>query len=229
MATKTKKKHPHIHLWDMPKHYFPRNSDAINYRNDVLQITRSLNYVNTRVQHNAQICAFNIKAITQTNGYNASPRETFETVEAFVYHYENYCFRVYAFREKLLQFLNSVLQIGYDEREVAIKHIIINPVIRVAKVLPLLETFNKPKGVLKKLIKDRNSLTHKLYYGKDFDYLLRPTKDIDPHHFKEWCGDWKSQIVSRAKEINKAERLISEMNNHLAQKIIDYKDSLKTV
>ena len=39
-------------------------------------------------------------------------------MESFVYHYENYCYRVFAFREKLIRFINEILELEYEGHDV---------------------------------------------------------------------------------------------------------------
>jgi len=216
-------------LWELPKRYFPRNTKAKEYLRDLIRTTSDLGYVNQKIQYDAQVCAFNIKSITQKSGFDPDPPEVFREIKEFVYHYENYCFRLYAYREKLLQFINAILPVGYKDNEVRIRHILINPIVKQAGLLLLLGKFKKDT-VLSRVINDRTELTHRLYYGKKFDHYFRPKTEEDmekPEKFRKWCGEWKKGITSRAKRINKCERIISNINNSIAQKVIDYKNSVK--
>ncbi|MFY9462096.1 MAG: Cthe_2314 family HEPN domain-containing protein [Candidatus Sungiibacteriota bacterium] len=229
MAKKHKKIDRHVHIWEIPKRYFPRNTKAKEYQENLVRITGMLQYTNQRVQYGAQICAFNIKSINQKTGFTPSLPEAFRAVEEFVYHYENYCHRLFAYRENLLQFINSILPVGYTEKQVRIEHILINPIVRRAKLMGLLEKFSK-NTVLSKMIKDRHSLTHRLYYGTEFDHFFRPKveKEIKkPEQFKKWCYDWKKQITERAKQANDSTRATSNINNTIAKRVIDYKEELR--
>ncbi len=227
------KKRDHIHLWDLPKSYFPRNTKSKEYLQDLIRTTSSLDYINQKIQYTAQICAFNIKSITQKSGFNPTPPEVFRELRDFVYHYENYCFRLYVYQEKLLHFINAILPVGYDDKDVRIQHILINPVVKQAGLLPLLGKF-KQNSSLSAVIGERTDLTHRLYYGNKFDHYFRPKTEPEVENdtnkydkFKKWCSEWKKEITSRATRINMCDRIISIINNSIAQKIIDYKNSLK--
>lgn len=218
--------HTHVHLWDIPNRYFPRNTKAKIYRDDVLRLVKSLAYTNRLIQYSSMVAIFNIKAIYQKKNYIASPSEIFGRIEEFVYHYENYCHRAFTFREKTLQFLNAILPIGYTEKQVKIEHIIINPIVRQATIIPLIEKFSKPTTALCKLVSDRNQLTHRIYYGDKFDYFLRPNQNVNQASFKAWLKDWGKEISGRALRVGRAEYEVSEICNHLAGKIMIYKDTI---
>lgn len=217
----------HIHIWDIPAKYFPRGKNAREYGQDISRTTYALDYTNTQVQYAAQICAFNIKSINQKSGFSPEPPDVFNEIEKFVYHYENYCYRLYTYREKLLQFLNAILPIGYREKDVRITHILINPVINQAGILPLIEAFGKNTS-LNRVINDRTKLTHRLYYLKEIDYSLRPMGKYSdkPDEYIKWYDDWRREFMSRAKLANDCTAKVSQINNSIAQKIIDYKDQL---
>ncbi len=184
----------------------------------------NLRYTNERVQYAAQICAFNIRSITHKQGFVPQKSEVFRHVQGFVYQYENYCFRAYAFREKLLKFINAVLPVGFDDRDVKILSMTRNAIVRRARLIPLIERFENRKN-LKKIISDRNSLTHKLYYKGTFDHYLRPTafEPKNDDELKKWCMVWKKEIMGRSKLTNDFTRAVSHMNHDLARKIISYK------
>ncbi len=219
-----------LHIQDIPYKYFPKKTKARNYRDELTRMMGDFVYTNEKVQYSTQICSFNIKSIMKKTGYDPRPPEVFREIQNFVYHYENFCFRAFCLREKLLQFINAIIPVGYDERDVRIKHLIINPIIKQTKLLPIIKIFKSNKK-LSKIIDDRNKLTHKLYYGKKFDHYLRPknrpTFDStkDEVLFKKWCSDWKKEIETRAKLTNYFTRAIFKINHELAPKIIKYKNS----
>ena len=227
--TKNKKKGQHIHLQDIPDKYFPKNSKAKKYRDELLRMMSNLRFTNERIQYSAQICSFNIRSITHKFGFVPSKTEVFRHMAEYVYHYENYCFRAYSFREKLLQFMNAVLKLNFDERDVKIKFIKINPTVIEAKLIPILDKFDK-KGNLKKIIQDRNSLTHKLYYGEAFDYYLRPImpNSAGEAEFKKWISGWKREITTRSKHTEEFTYVVACINHELATKLVKYKDSLSS-
>ncbi len=223
-----KKVHP-LHIQELPAKYFPRNTDAKDYRNELARMMNNLRYTNEKVQYSAQVCVFIIKSITQKKGFTPLPSESFRLVTEFVYHYENFCFRLFAFREKILKFINAILPVGFEkDKDVKIQFMIVNPVVKQARLVSLIQEFNNKKN-LGKVIKDRHSLTHKLYYNKEIDHYLRPknAEPKNPKDFKKWCIDWKKEISNRAELTQESIYAISKMNHDLTSKIINYRDSLK--
>ncbi len=96
-------------------------------------------------------------------------------------------------------------------------------------MINLLEKFKKNTS-LSRVIQDRTHLTHKLYYGKDFDNLLRPIIKAEPktpEQHKVWFDNWKKQITTRAQITNTCCKTVSDVNNTIASKIINYKDCLR--
>ncbi len=217
----------HLHIQDVPLKYFGKNKKAKDYRNELLRMMSNLYYVNQKVQTSTQICKYNISTIISKTKLGPRPPEAFRKVEEFVYHYENYCFRAYAFREKLLQFINAFFKLGFEEKDVKIKFIKINPTVKDARLVSLIEKFDKKH--LGKIIEDRNSLTHKLYYGKKFDHFLRPIESKpqgaeDTKNIKKWFKEWKLEITSRSELTELFTVSVSEMNHILADRLVAYKN-----
>ncbi len=188
-----------------------------------------LRYANEKVQYSAQICSFIIKSIPQESGFTPVPSEGFRQVAEFVYHYENFCFRAYAFREKVLKFINAVLVLGFDDHDVKIKFIKNSPSVIDAKLLAVVEKFDDKKA-LGKVIEDRNSLTHRLYYSQSFDHFLRPKTPLATNEaeFRAWCHDWKREVMSRSKLTEICTKKIFDMNHELATKIVAHKEAKKS-
>lgn len=225
-ATKPRKE---VHIHEIPNKYFPRdNPKAKKYQKELLRMMVNLRDTNERVQYSSQICAFNVRSIASKSGFIPSRPEVFRHLKDFVYHYENYCFRAYSFREKLIQFLNAFLRLNFDERDVKIKFIQINPTVINAGLSPMLGKFEKHKK-LENIIQDRNLVTHKLYYGETFDHYLRPISPgpVKDGEFKKWCNSWKREITIRSKNIDEITHMVSDMNHELARKLIKYKEPKK--
>lgn len=223
----------HIHIQDIPLKYFPKtkNNKSKEYRDELVRMMISLQKTNQNVQYSAQISIFNIKSITQKFGFVPSSIEVFRAIEDFVYHYENYCYRGFVIREKLLQFINAILPVGYKDRNVRIEHMVVNPIIKQSKLLSIIEKFKNDKS-LNCIVRDRHLLTHRLYYGGSFDHYLRPKdnkvlKNKKKKEQKKWFNDWKDEIEKRAEMTNKFNWAISRLNHEIAPKIITYKNSIK--
>ena len=233
---KQRKIKSHVHIQDIPLKYFPKTkgNQSREYRNELIRMMISLRKTNQHVQYNAQISIFNIKSITQKSGFVPSPPEVFRAIEEFVYHYENFCYRAFAFREKYLHFINAIIPVGYpDKQRELVRHLSYNPIIKEARLFPVVKRFdtNEP---MKKVLEDRNSLTHRLYYGDTFDHFLRPKdgtalknkKDVEQ---KKWFSDWKDKIEKRAKMTNSFMGAVSKIDYDTASKLVAYKDSKKNL
>ncbi|MDP2647712.1 MAG: Cthe_2314 family HEPN domain-containing protein [Candidatus Yanofskybacteria bacterium] len=236
LSTTKKVKHnkKHVHMQDIPLRYFPKTkgNKSRAYKDELIRMIISLRKTNQNVQYNAQVSIFNIRSITQKSGFVPSPPEVFRAIEDFVYHYENYCYRAFSFREKYLHFINSVLPVGYpDNQRELIRHLTYNPIIKQAKLLSVVKRFDT-NNAIQKVLEDRNSLTHRLYYGDTFDHFLRP-KDATPlkskkeAEQKKWFNNWKEEIEKRANMTNNFMRAISKMDHNTASKIMGYKDSMR--
>lgn len=214
------------HIWDLPKRYFRGKEKAIEYRDELIRMIRNLRYTNRRIQYSERICSLCIQAITAKSGYSTTPNETFRAVEEFVYHYENYCDRTFATREKILQFINAILGIGFEERDVAVTRMLREPSIKRSGLDKILALFEKTP-----LMIDRKLLTHRIYYGSSFDHYFRPKKKIDTEteqgkeEFKKWCIDWRKEITNRARLTNRFTESMYKMNHELASKLEKYLDS----
>jgi hypothetical protein len=221
-------KNKRLHIQDIPDIYIPKNSKAKDYRKELVRMMSSLRYTNEKIQYSSQVCAFNVRSISHKSGFIPNKQEVFRQMSEYVYHYENYCFRAYSFREKLLQFINAIFRLNFDERDVKIRFIKINPIVIDAKLVSIVDKFDKKKP-LGKIIKDRNSLTHKLYYGYEFDHYLRPISDVykSEIEFKKWCLSWKREITTRSKYTDDFTNTISDISHELALKIVKYKEKNK--
>lgn len=223
------KKPEHLHIQDIAPRYFPRSTNAREYARDLLRLSGMIRFNNQKIQYSAQICALNIKSINQKKGLHPTRPEVFREIQEFVYHYENYCYRLFIYREKLLQFINAVLPVGYPEKNVRIEHILINPIVKQAGLLPVVSKFHK-NTKLSKLVRERKLMTHQLYYKDEFDHYFRPRTEggfEDLTQFKKWCNDWRKQITSRARITNEAFIVIGDMDREVAEKVVAYRESLR--
>lgn len=228
MKSKSRKK---LHIQEIPKKYLPKRTKAKEFRNELVRLMSDLRFTNERVQYSAQISSFNIKAIPHKAGFVPKPSEVFRQINGFVYHYENFCYRAYAFREKLLKFLNAIFIIELPDQDVKMNLMKKMPAVKEAGLVTLLEKF-QGKQILKKVIEDRNSLTHKLYYGSTFDHYLRPIHDkrnSGEGEFKRWLTSWRTEIINRSKLTDRFTHEIYGMNHELSERIIRYKGLKKQI
>jgi hypothetical protein len=129
----------------------------------------------------------------------------------------------------MLLFLNEILPLDYNENEIHIKNFLNHPFIKKSKLLSTIKKFDKNSN-LKKIIEDRNSLTHKLYYNTSFDHYLRPQNGLadkpvkkTKKEFRTWSADWKREISNRARLTNLFTHAIFSINHDMAPKIIKFR------
>jgi hypothetical protein len=212
----------HIHIQEIPLRYLPKKTNTKEYRDEVVRMMTQLKFANERVQYSAQITSFNIRSITHKNGFIPQKSEVFRQIQGFVYHYENYCFRAYAYREKILKFLNAGFELNLSNHDAKMKLVVSHPIIEKAQIAPILERFDNKRS-FGKVIGDRNELTHKLYYGKTFDHFLRPKIDVipaSPSQFKQWCSSWRREVTSRSKLTQAVQEGVSDVDHQLATRYV---------
>ena len=102
-----------------------------------------------------------------------------------------------------------------------------SPKVIESRVIQILDKFDNKKNI-RKIIEDRNSLTHKLYYGKTFDHFLRPvnnSKKKNEAEFKNWLISWRKEVVGRSRITDEFTHIVFDINHELAKRVINYKDS----
>jgi Cthe_2314-like HEPN len=216
----------HLHLSELPGWVVMKGSETQKYRNEVLGAMASLSFTHEQVLKSANRARFLIQEINSGSWLSPDPQETYNAVQDFVYHYENYCLRAYILREKIVLYLNAALQIGFKPKEVNIKLIIMNPATKEAGLMPVLEKFDTAKkSQLGTLIKHRKTLTHHASYGITDPYLRPEDDEEDESDFQLWCRKWARNIVSRAKEVDVAQHQLDGINHMLAEKVVKFRES----
>jgi predicted GIY-YIG superfamily endonuclease len=121
------------------------------------------------------------------------------------------------------------MPIGYDDSDVRIKHILINPTIKISGIKSRLEEFSDKKLLFYKIVHDRNQMTHELYFpAMGVNRVLQPLHKAfkDEKDFKTWCKKWKEQVTKRARDADLCTARLSSIDNEIATKIVEYKESL---
>jgi hypothetical protein len=219
----------HYHIWDLPTSVFPRKkgNKAKKYSQELVRLYSTLSFTNRKLQESSQIATFHIKSIKLKSGYYTSPKQVFAAVEDFVYHYENFCYRIFSFREKFLHFINEIVPVGFEkEHDVTIKNMMIVLKSVEPKLVTEVEKFSK-KSALGQLIIDRNALTHKLYYGNTVDHFLRPIAPNLDSAEPQWFLTWRKEIETRSRRANKAIVDLTNLNHSTSKKIYDLKTGSK--
>lgn len=223
------KEYDHLHLSELPKKIIRKDTDAQKYRDDTLRTLQSLQYAYERLAVSAQICYLNIDSITSTKPYMPTSSEVYNSVQDFVYHYENYSMRVFILREKVLRFINAALPVDWPEREVKVGIMLNHTTVKSAKLDTLIKKFASNSGnPLGTLVKGRNQLTHELYYPKT-DHYLRPPRaveaDTDTQDYKEYFRQWKKRIKDKETIVTQAAAEMIDLNHELSEKIYEFRES----
>lgn len=217
------KKQIHLHLHELPKKFIRKGTDAERYRDDVLRTLQSLQYTYKKLIISAQTCYLNIDSVTNDKPYMPSDADVYNSVQDFVYHYENYGMRIFILREKVLRFINAVLPVGWPEKEVNVRVMLNHSTVKTAKLDKLIVKFDSnSSNPLGDLVKNRNQLTHKLYYPKT-DHYLRPPMSVSSGHdefdYKEWFKQWKKRIKEKETTVSHAAQELSDLNHELSEKV----------
>lgn len=216
----------HLHLDELPKKIIRKGSDAEKYRDDVLRTMLTLQYTYKQLIRCAQICYLNIDSITGTRPYMPSSRDVYGAVQEFVYHYENFGMRIFILREKVSLFINAVLPVGWPENDLSVRTMLNHSTVKKAKLDALIKKFDpQSSNALGDLVKNRNQLTHKLYYPKT-DHYLRPTNSNEDEETddKEWFQQWKRKIKEKEDIVSNAMRELMDLNHELSEKVYKYRE-----
>ena len=219
----------HLHLYELPGWLVRKGSSTQICCDEVLGSMYSLRSTGYRVQTSASAAEFLINSIISGKHFTPDPSHTYAAVEDFVYHYENYCLRAFVFREKTLLYLNAGLLINFPTSDVKLMVILNNDITKKAGLLSTLKKFDsRSSDPLGKLIKDRNSLTHRLYY-ESTDRYFRPSvpDDDNEDEFKKWCKEWFKNIKEKSELVDQAENHMDLINHALAEKVLAYREKLK--
>lgn len=217
----------HVHLNELPGWMARKGSDTETYATEVIQTIASNNFTHNKVMISANHARFLVKQITTNDGIQPENEDVLKAVQDFAYHYENYMLRAYILREKVLLFINAGLKIGFHPNEVTMKMIRINPTVKEAGIISVLDKFDSSKGgSLGQLVQERNILTHRLSYGAQ-DRLLRPESEEMEDDFRGWCKKWAKNISTQAKRVDKAEYQVADLHHGLAQKTLSYREKIR--
>jgi hypothetical protein len=215
----------HSHLEELPGRIARKGSNIAKYRDEILWAQTALVYTNDKLQLSANNASFHIKHITSDASMMPIPSLVYESVRDFVYHYENYCLRLYIYREKVIHFLNVALKIDYPDGSVNFKLVSQNQIVTKAGLASVIERFTSNTNALGKLIKHRKTLTHRQSYGLADPYLRPDSEGVKPEEFKDWSRKWQRNIAERAKLADAANKQLYTINHTLSEKVIAYRST----
>lgn len=219
-AKNTSKRRKKPHFLVLNKRNFSKL--ALNYHHEVRYLIYYLIQTTQRLNESAAMCQYFIDGISSKKGIKPK-RSSLEHFEDTIYHLENHAFRASAYRDKLLQFINQALQLGYDERERGlVQKLIKNRISIEALTNTEIKKFQKDPA-LKNTISRRVSLSHLRYYSQETFHspYLYPVS-TNPDNRKNFTREWKKNISEQVETANKftekamdiADKVMIKINNY---------------
>lgn len=194
---------------------------ARSYHHELLHLTGDLMHINRRIHESTTLCHQQIEFLKKGRGHLVSLNEPL-CFEDTLYHLENFTFRVTGYRDKLVQFINQALRIGFDEKAMGVLSTIISHgTIRDAHLDTELKKFDKDKD-FKQILSERILMTHRRYYQIETGYnrLMQPLSDAK--NPKEDLKRWKQNIQTKANRADRIVLRIRDINDRVMDKINEY-------
>jgi hypothetical protein len=191
------------------------------YHHELLHLTSDLISVNRRIQESAGLCHQQINFIKEKKRHLIPSSRPICFKDA-LYHLENFSFRITGYRDKLVQFINQALRIGFNEKSMGVLSTIISHgTIRDARLDTELKKFDKDKD-FKDALSERILMTHRRYYQIESGYntLMMPIKETK--NGNEKLKLWRQNIQAKANRADRIVLKVIDMNDRIMQKINDY-------
>jgi len=213
----------HVHLYDLPKKWFRKGSAVADHKEEVLKTIQSLNYTFEKLTVASNKSQFMLDSVINKNPYLPRPEQVYETIADFVYHYENYAMRMYMLREKIALLMNAVMNPKWPSgKKIDLELFRHSEEYKAAKFDTVIKKFDysgdNPVGLL---IKDRNILTHKLYFVSG-DHYMRPEFNVNEdsdEDLREWFRSWRKNIKEKERLASGAHAAIFDIHHKLAERI----------
>lgn len=194
---------------------------AREYHHELSHLTGDLLRVNRKIQESATLCHLQISFIKRKEQHLISPSRPVCFSDA-LYHIENFAFRVTGYRDKLVQFINQALRIGFDEKTMGVLTTIVSHgTVRDAHLDTELKKFDKDSD-FKVALSERILMTHRRYYSTETGYssmLMSGEESKDPDMKLKL---WKQNIQTKASRANRIALKARDMNDRVMQKINAY-------
>jgi len=112
--TKIKKERTNI-FFNFKKNKFSKKT--VDYYTEIRRLTGDLINIASRVSRSLLLCKGDIELLNRGSFF---PREFPNDFNDLRYHLENFCFRAGAYKDKMANFINQALQLGFGEREMGL-------------------------------------------------------------------------------------------------------------
>lgn len=226
MATPTKaedgskRSHKKIRaFFDFKKNKFTKMTR--DYHDELWHLTNDLIVTNRRVQESAILCSQQISFIKKKEEHLVPARRP-KCFEDTLYNLENFNFRVTGYRDKLVQFINHALGIGFDEKTTGLLSSVLgNGVVKAAHIDTELKKFDKDKD-FRDSLNERILMTHRRYYQAETGYsvLMMPKEEAtSPEHKLKL---WRQNIQTKVTRANRIVVKVMAMNDRVMLKINHY-------
>lgn len=194
---------------------------ARDYHYELLRLTGDLIAANRRVQESSCLCHQQINFFNKNSGH-LIPNSEPSCFKDALYHLENFTFRVTGYRDKLVQFVNQALRIGFDEKSMGVLGPIVNNrTVRDSHIDTEIKRFDKDKD-FKQVLSDRVLMTHRRYYQIETGYnpLMMPREEAK--NPRDNPRLWKQNIQTKASRADRIVLKAMEMNDRVMVKINSY-------
>lgn len=195
---------------------------ARDYHHELLHLTIDLRRVNQRIQESAVLCHQQIGFIKKQDSHHLISPTGFVHFENALYHIENFAFRLTGYRDKVAQFVNQALRIGFDEKAMGVLSTLVSHgTVRDAHIDTEFKRFDRDKD-FKEVLSERILMTHRRYYRGEtgYDNLMR--SNLESKSREEKLKLWKQNIQQKATRTNRIVLKAIDMNDRIMQKINSY-------
>jgi hypothetical protein len=195
---------------------------ARDYHHELTHVTIDLRKINRRLHESAALCQQQINFIKKPDAEHLLAPTQPICFEDTIYHLQNFSFRVTAYRDKMMQFVNQALRLGFDETAMGVHPAISNNrIVKDAHIDTELKKFQKDKD-FKNALSERILLSHRRYYHREGGYneLLIPKSETNDK--KEKLKLWKKNIESQSARANRIVLKAVDLNDKIMTKINDY-------
>ena len=216
---KSKQKKNHRAFFDFKGNKFAKL--AREYHHELRHLTSDLMDINQRIQNSAILCHQQISFLHKKERHMLSGRRPM-CFDDTLYHLENFSFRVTGYRDKMVQFINQALRIGFDERASGVLGTIVSHgTVRDARIDTEIKKFDKDKD-FKECLSERILMTHRRYYNAEGGYSTMLIPVTETKDAKEKLKVWKKNIETKVNRANRIVLKTLEMNDKVVSKINDY-------
>ncbi len=193
---------------------------ARDYHHEIVHLTGDLRRINQIIQVSALLSNQQINLMKRKNTSHLISETGLLTFEDTQYHVENFSFRLTGYRDKLVQFINQALKIGFDETTMGILGPISkNRTIKDAHLDTEIKKFQKDKD-FKEVLSERILMTHRRYYGKENAYSPLMTPNLEGIADKNaFFKNWKQNVLAKANRTNRLVLKTMDMNDRVMEKI----------